>query len=199
MKAFSLDPSTTRAWLSRRGCAHVLRSDSAGLTLYINPVDAIAGEQPPHRAPYTLAYEAEGPNGEQLQLFIAETDSADAAQDLVELIEKHVLQIRRTIARVLGSEDHTPLASLADYGNIHAESTRQAVLARLQALAIYPLPECAYEGFTQAVCSSVDAWLSDQGPLRCDWVQQRSVQTRSPMDLSSRPSKPLRTRTPPSS
>jgi hypothetical protein len=154
---------------------HILRSDSAGLTLYMIPTRGRGGPEDalPYREPYALVYESAASDGSQVQELIAETDCAESAQALIDIIEAYCRRLRRHIARLLSGAMSMPLEELANYGNIQAKNTERAVLAQLQALATQPLPESAYRGFVEAVRSSMDHWVHSRQQIRCDWLQRR--------------------------
>jgi len=157
----------------RRPAMHILRSTHAGLTLYVS-AGASALPDSPYRCTYALVHETEGPDGEPVHHLIAETDSAESVQAIVELIEIYVQRLRYSVAKLLSGYTDIPLSSLADYGGIHSQASQQALLAELQALTSHTLPASASTGFVQAVRSTVDAWVMTRRRIRCDWVQTRS-------------------------
>ena len=161
---------------------HVLRNNSAGITIYMQaPREEMCGGAWPYRKPYAIAYETETEGGRQQRQLIAETDSAEALQAVLALIQSHVYRIkRRLLPRVLERRAIGP-RQIAECSGFRTNAVRLEVLGNLATLCKTPFRPQAYTGFMNSVYSSIDDWLSaaqtcgvemvEDAHLACDWVQ----------------------------
>ena len=147
----------------------VIRHDIAGLTLYGSTGNGKRDELWPRNHTYAMIFESEDGGEQPIVQLILESDDPRTIWRLLELIDQHANRVKRKISLLTAIRDvgagrdpdcatRSPL-NLEAVGAFDDLDTRTAVENTLAGLTETSMDD-AYGGFVNAVCSTVDAWLT---------------------------------------